>query len=117
MGSNGLFLFILLSLPLLFIGVVFVFFPQKVIRIRARFEQNIFHFFNYEEKDIDKLSVYSTLFGEGYSKRLKDQQERPREFKLLIIWTRIIGFIVLLMTFIAYWIFILAVRSGNLIIR
>jgi hypothetical protein len=117
MESCNSFWWTLLSLPMLIVGIVFGFFPHKVVQIRAKIEQNMLYSWNFSDEDIDKLPIQSALFGKGYSKRLKAQQERPHEFRFLMIWTRIIGFCVLFMTFISIWLLILAIRTGNLIVN
>jgi hypothetical protein len=108
---------LILFIPLLGVGLVFGFFPHKVIQIRAKLQQIMFNYLKLSDENVDSLPIYSTLFGESYSKRLKSQQERPKEYRFLMIWSRIIGFSVLFISFITIWLIIVAVRTGNLIIR
>jgi hypothetical protein len=117
MELANFFWWIIFSIPILGLGIAFAFCPQKMIQIRAKIELNTFYSLHYSDEDIDKLRIQSMLFGEGYSKRLKDQLERPHEFRSLMIWVRIMGFILLSIYFISTWLLLLAIRTGNLTVR
>jgi hypothetical protein len=109
-------LWMIIFLPALLIGVVCGFFPHKVIQFRAKIEENLFRSFNMNDEDIDK-SIYSTIFGESYSKRLEAQQQRPKKSRFLMIWVRLLGFIILFVVIITISLVIIAAWSGNLIIQ
>ena len=104
-------------LPFLAFGVIFGFFPHRIIQIRAKIELGMFYSLGYKDEDIDRLPIQSAMYGKNYSKRLKAQIETPKEFRALIIWARMIGFFVLFIACIAGWIAILAIRTGNYVVQ
>jgi hypothetical protein len=107
MGSLLSLWWVIFLLPVLVMGIVFGFCPHKVIQFRARLQENMFEAFNMDDEVVDR-SIYSTIFGESYSKRLKAEQERPREFKILMIWVRMVGFFALFLFIIMLFLFVAA---------
>jgi hypothetical protein len=97
---------VILTIPLLIIGIVFGFFPEKVIRFRAKMQQNMFRSFNMNEKQIDRLFG---IFSESYSQRINDEQQKPDEFRFMMIGVRIMGFFSLLILIIAWFIIIASI--------
>ncbi len=93
----------ILLLPVPILGFIFTFIPEKVIICRSKVQQYMFRSFKLTNNDIDK-SIYSTIFGEKYSKRLHEQQVAPNEFKYQLVLTRVLGlffiFIFIIMIFI-----------------
>jgi hypothetical protein len=116
MESNFSYWWFIIFLPALIIGIVFGFFPHKVVQFRAKMQQKMFEGFKMSDEDIDH-SLYSTIFGENYSKRLKAQRDRPVEFKLLIFLSRVIGFFTLFVVIAVIFLIIIAARNGSVIIR
>jgi len=95
---------VILTIPLLILGIVFVFFPEKVIRFRAKMQQNMFRSFNMNEEQIDR---FFGIFSKSYSQRIVHQQEKPEQFRFLMIGVRIMG-LFLLFIFIIAWFIIIA---------
>ena len=96
------------------VGILFTFFPGKVIRFFARIQYAIFKNIGMEDQDIDRLPLYSSLYREDYSKRLKSEIETPEKHKFLMFWARIPGCLLLFFTFLAICILLQAVRTGYL---
>ena len=69
--------------------------PQKVVQFRAKLQHNMFKALNVSDEWIDR-SIFSKIFGERYSERLEAQKEKPKEFRILVYWIRIIGLFALL---------------------
>jgi hypothetical protein len=86
---------VILLLPVLAFGIVLGFFPQKVVQFRAKLQHNMFKALNVSDEWIDR-SIFSKIFGERYSERLEAQKEKPKEFRILVYWIRIIGLFALL---------------------
>ena len=99
---------IIFLVPVPILGFVFTFLPEKVIILRAKVQQYMFKSFRMTNNDIDN-SIYSTIFGEKYSKRLLEQQVTPSKFKLYMIAIRILGlfflsvFIIMLFIIVEYF--------------
>lgn len=110
------FWWLILVLPLLIFGITFCFFPQKVIRLQAMMQKNMFAMFGMSDDAIDR-SIYSNIYGEPYSERLKRQQEQPEDFHFMMTWSRVMGCMVLIMVFASLCLVVYAALTGNLIIR
>jgi hypothetical protein len=102
------------SILALSFGILFGFFPHKVIQIRARLQKNIFNKAGYSDEDIDRLPIYPSLFRENYSDRLKTQIAKPNKYKYQILIARVIGFIVLLFTLLALWLIFPTILTVNI---
>jgi hypothetical protein len=97
---------VILTIPLLILGIVLGFFPEKVIQYRAKMQQNMFRSFNMDEKLIDR---FYGIFRESYSQRIVHQQQRPEQYRFLMIGTRIMGFFSLFIFIIAWFIIIASI--------
>jgi hypothetical protein len=91
----GIMIFISLILG---IGIFLTFFPDRVIKIQAKFQESSLRAMGYDDNAIDNLPFYSSIFGEPYSQRLKTQKENPKKYKYFILWVRFFGVALLTMT-------------------
>lgn len=94
-------------LPVPIRGFVITFLPEKVIFLRAIVQQYMFRSFRITNIDIAN-SIYSTIFGENYSKRIIEQQITPNKFKFLInaIWILGIFFLSVFFHYVIYYLWI-----------
>ncbi len=99
---------ILFSLP---IGLVLVFFPHTIVRMRAKIQKGTFRNFGMSDEQIDKSPFYKALFQEDYSKRLEAQITDPKKFRSLIFLTRSIGVFILFFVVIDLCLLILALLT------
>ncbi len=90
-------------LPVPILGFILTFLPEKVIIYRAKVQKYMFRSFKMTNNDIDN-SIYSSMFGENYSKRLHEQQVIPNKYKYQLLLIRTLGlffiFIFIVMLFI-----------------
>jgi ABC-type multidrug transport system fused ATPase/permease subunit len=93
------------------LGVLFAFFPGKVIQLLAKLQEGLFHITGVSDEEVDNLPIYSSFFGEDYSKRLKSEKETPEKHKFLIAWIKIFGFFILFSTLLGSCLFLMAVQT------
>jgi hypothetical protein len=95
-------------------GILFTFFPGKLIRFFARLQYTMFKVIGMDDQDIDRLPFYSWFYGEDYSKALKSEIETPEKRKFLMVWARILGCVIIFFTILTIIILYLAVKYGEL---
>ena len=94
------------------IGILFTFFPGRIIRFWANSQKKIFHNISLSNADIDKLPIYSALYKNKFSKSLDSQIKEPEKHKFFMLWFRIIGIFSLVITFSAICLLVLAMKAG-----
>jgi len=105
---------VIFILPILGVGIVCTFFPQKVVQLYAKLQKGTFEQLGLQDKEIDRLPIYSSLFGENYSERLKRAQEKPKSLSGFIAWIRIFGSLTLILFVILMCSVVFAYRANGM---
>ncbi len=89
---------LLLWIPFVFLGIVFLFFPEKVLRFLASFGNPL----GMDDDSLDNIPTIPgtnkwLLGGRSWSEFLRTMKERPEELRYRMIWIRIVGLAFLMM--------------------
>lgn len=114
---------VIIVFPVIAAGIVFAFFPYIVIRTQTRIRRNSEMSAGLRKEERDRLplnsilySARSEMYGEDYFDRLQREMEHPEQFKGLVLFTRLFGMFMLLLSTLGISLYILAFLSGNLAI-
>jgi len=87
---------LLLLIPIVFLGIVFLVFPQKIMRFLAIFGNPL----GMDDDSLDNIPTIpgtnKLLGGRSWSEFLKTMQEHPEELRYRMIWIRVVGLAFLL---------------------
>lgn len=108
---------LLFLIPIVFLGIIFLVFPQKIMRFLAIFGNP----FGMDDDSLDNIpTVPGTekwlLGGRTWSEFLRTMSEQPEELRYRMLWIRIVGLAFLLMVLFGLCLLSLAIRSGALTI-
>ena len=89
---------LLLLIPVVFLGIVFLVFPQRIMRFLAIFGNPL----NMDDDSLDNIPTIPgtekwLLGGRTWSEFLRTMKERPEELRYRMLWFRFFGFMVLAM--------------------
>lgn len=92
-------------------GLLSVFLPAKVIRLRAFWQLSFFRKIGLTPERIDRLPFFTDFYGEPYSKRLRREWEDPQTVKGLVSSTRMWGGVVAVLFFLGLLLYIVALQA------
>lgn len=108
---------LLFLIPVMFLGIVFLVFPQKIMRFLAFFGNPL----GMDDDSLDNIptvpGTQKWLFGgRTWSEFLRTMREKPEELRYRMLWIRILGFAFLLMVLLGLCLLSLAIRARALTI-